>query len=304
MKKSVVIIMGPTGVGKSDCAEVLASALNGVIINGDLGQMYAPLSIGTAKPQWQQSPIEHYLFDTITQPRNISVVEYRKTVLPLITTSFQRSKVPIIVGGSGFYIQSLLFPPHEHELEKKPVQHDLYQEDTELLWHKLYALDPERAHAINKTDRYRIVRALTIFDTTGILPSQARPGFVGDFDFHIIFLQRDRHDLYERINIRVEKMIHAGFINEVQALSPEWKEFLTIKKIIGYDLIIDYLEHSNFSEHNLIAAIQQKTRQYAKRQISFWNMFKKRLPAGTYEEVNLTFLDLPLYIKQLSQFFT
>ncbi|MFA6065955.1 MAG: tRNA (adenosine(37)-N6)-dimethylallyltransferase MiaA [Candidatus Babeliaceae bacterium] len=311
MDKFIVIIMGPTGVGKSDVALELANALDGEIINGDVGQMYTPLTIGTAKPDWKNSSVRHHLFDIINECTSITAVMYRTLFNKACDDIVARNKMPILVGGSGFYIKSLFFPPRETSiLHDSNESESMYSHmSTRDLWTQLSSIDSKRAQAIHANDRYRILRALTLYQKTKILPSLLQPEFIANFSCYIIFLNRDRDDLYSRIDARVISMMDGGWINEVNALSANWKSFLIDKKIIGYDDIIKYIyekKHAHQDLHELIDHVQKNTRNYAKRQLSFWRMFKKLLDGQLsekiqYDEDNLTLLDLNLYIKQLSQ---
>jgi len=305
-KPFIVIIFGPTGVGKSDLAERLAQAIGGEIINGDMGQLYTKLSIGTAKPDWQKSPIKQHLFDIINEPTNLTAFEYRKLLVPLIDAICSRGNVPIIVGGSGFYLTSLFFPPQESLAIKPSFE---IRQDADL-WAELAAVDPERASKINPNDTYRLQRALSIWHSSGIQPSTLAPVYDPCADFMLICAQRDRDELYDRINARVKNMIEAGWIEEIiPLLGTEWETFLQKKKIIGYGAIIEYLRHPQTVEgkKQLIAGIEQQTRNYAKRQMTYWRGLERRLlpylgenSRSKCDAINLTLLNLDLYIEQLS----
>ena len=297
----VIIIFGPTGVGKSDIAQSLASFLPIEIINMDVGQFYAPLSIGTAKPAWQQSSIPHHLFDIIAEPKNITVAEYRDLVIDQVRTVWQHKKIPVLVGGSGFYLMSLFFPPEAAKTDQV----------TQGTWQDLNELDPARAAKIHPQDIYRIQRALSIIKTTGRLPSVYQPHFDPIAPFIITELVRERQDLYDRINGRTKVMMQLGWQNEVEKLlNTEWELYLQQKKLIGYDDIISYLksEEDKRNYDQLIATIAQKTRHYAKRQLTFGRMLIARLKEqyafmqsskSSVEVFNLTLSDVDLYINQL-----
>lgn len=305
--KHLVVIYGPTGVGKTDFADHLANIVHGEIINADIGQFYTPLSIGTAKPLWQKSPIAHHLFDILDEPRDLTVTQYRELVIALLEDIWQRGNVPIIVGGSGFYIASLFFPP-QLPSSKKSMMVNFEGDDTKSLWDMLNKIDPERAKDIHIHDRYRIVRALEIWHNTGIKPSNYVPIYDPPSPYFMLCLTRDRKQLYERINQRVHEMIEQGWIQEVKLLlGTLWENFLKEKKIIGYDDIIRYLHgpQTNKDYEYLIETIAQKTRNYAKRQLTFWRMMQKKLApyvaisSSSLYEVNLTIIDSQVYIKQL-----
>lgn len=308
MRKSMIIIFGPTGVGKTDFAELLASKTNAEIVNADLGQFYTPLSIGTAKPDWRNSPIAQHLFDIINEPRIITVTEYRDLVMQTLDEIWNRNNIPIIIGGSGFYLQSLFFPPISATYPQ--TQKNYYGPEQER-WNLLYSVDPERALKIHHNDLYRINRALDIFYVTGRKPSEQVPRYQPLGSFCFAYVNRDRQDLHERINKRAKLMMEAGWLEEVARLQgTDWEPFLKRKKLIGYDDILRYLEgnktHSDYNE--LIEHITLKTRQYAKRQITFGNQLFGHLEKALLEssdtrssciQINLTSGKLELYINQL-----
>lgn len=310
MDNFFIIILGPTGVGKSELAERIAQNISGEIVNGDNGQMYGPLSIGTAKPAWKAHPIPHHLFDVIDEPKQFSVAQYRKKLLEVMESIWSRKNIPVIVGGSSFYIYSIFFPPKETETRQEKVPEIALSnvKSSEELWEQLFSVDNSRALKIHKNDRYRIGRALQLWENLHCEPSLLKPVFLPPKNFLIISVARERAELYKRINDRVEEMFMQGWVAEVQNLNDKWKEFLFFKKLIGYSEILDYLKN-NESLMLVKEQISRKTRNYAKSQISFWRKFKsdllKELSVDDFnqkiEELNLTFLDVNLYIKQLSE---
>jgi tRNA dimethylallyltransferase len=309
MKPQLIIIMGPTAAGKTEFARKLSHFLTCDIINCDVGQFYTPLTIGTAKPDWRKESSTHHLFDILDNPINYNVVEYRNAALKIVKNLSH--SLGIIVGGSSFYVQSIFFPPYNNEKKSiESIEPDTYHSLTsDILWKRLQLLDQTRAHAIHHNDRYRIIRALRMYELEGVLPSTVKPK--GDIPCKtlLIWCTRERNDLYDRITQRVPLMINEGWIEEVRALSQDWQEFLQKKRLLGYPEIIDFLQKKHMSLEQLITIIAQKTRNYAKRQISYWRMFRQLLESISYNteeklleirEVNLTFTDIDLYIKQLS----
>jgi tRNA dimethylallyltransferase len=271
MKPFFIVIHGPTGVGKTDFILSLGEKFPIEIINCDVGQMYEPIAIGTAKPEWQKEPIAHHLFDTITTPKNYSVTQYRNDVQGKIKEINLRNAIPVLVGGSGFYGKSLFFPPYQENQTTVSI---------EGTWDQLQELDSERAQSIHKNDIYRINRALSIIASLGVAASEVKPLYdpLGR-DFLVIYLYKNRQVLYNQIDARTRQMIEQGWIEEVQRLQgTEWEQFLKQKKLIGYSEIFDYLEGS-VDKEVLVRTIQKKTRNYAKRQETFWRMFKKTLDA-------------------------
>lgn len=307
----LIIIYGPTAVGKTECADFLAKQFPIEIINMDVGQLYVPLSIGTAKPDWKNSPIAHHLFDYLDKPVSWSVADYRTKALDIIKEIRARGNTPVLVGGSSFYLKSLLFPPAQPTSLKQSIPP--LPENTDDAWRLLSHIDPERAKAIHQNDRYRIYRALELWYSTGTKPSHAKPTYNPPEPYLLIMLNRDRTDLYNRINKRTEQMVQAGLIDEVKPLlGTVWEPFLMEKKLIGYDDTITYLHSGDQTKEayqQLIQTIAQKTRQYAKRQIIFWRMLENKLqhelkkgiqPEGKVVTLNLTLSSFDLYIKHLS----
>lgn len=304
----MIVIFGPTGVGKSDLALELAQAINGHILNADVGQFYTPCTIGSAKPDWRNALVPHHLFDVCYKPQNFTVCQYRSAVSSLLQKLEIEQVVPCVVGGSGFYIASLFFPPREESSSSK--QSERLSGVEKESYENLKDIDPERAADIHPSDTYRIARALALYRKTGKLPSMQQPVYDPlDDNATIIFLTRDRTQLYDRINKRVQQMFKAGWVDEVQQLmGSEWEQFLLQKKLIGYNDIIKAVQADALSGQaleELQVTIARKTRNYAKRQLTFWRMFKKKLQnAGSncrIIEFNLTeFPDLKEQVKQIS----
>ncbi|MBP6892349.1 tRNA (adenosine(37)-N6)-dimethylallyltransferase MiaA [Candidatus Babeliales bacterium] len=315
MKDFVVIISGATASGKSDLALKIAQEINGEIVNADIGSMYQPLIIGTAKPDWRSEKNIHHLFDIIDQPKNFTVTQFRDQVEKLIRKIWKRDHVPIIVGGSAFYIKALFYKQHEIPDSSKIVANLEQQIALGMvngldLWQRLHQIDALRAKKIHPHDTYRLIRALAIFETTGKPPCEFEQIFQPLAPFYFIICKHERQKLYQRIDARVHTMIDQGWVQEVQKLqNTEWEKFLINKKLIGYDDLLKYLQQKkqeNFFD--VVSLIQQKTRNYAKRQIIFLNKLesdlKKELDkgqiVGSVQDINLTYCDVGLYIKGLS----
>lgn len=298
-EKPIIFVYGPTAVGKTDFADTLAAQVGGEIINMDSAQSYVPLTIGTAKPDWNNAPVLHHLFDTISTPEHSSVTEYRKQALEAIKKIRKKGKVPIFVGGSGFYLMSLFYPPTG---DQPPAS------DSKGTWEELYAIDPQRAQEVHKNDQYRIDRALAIWRETGIKPSEYVPAFDPPGNALILFLTRNTSELKERIYQRTNQMLDHGFVQEVEGLDVAWRDFLRKKNIIGYGEVLDYLESDQTQADfdTMKETIFYKTCQYAKRQRTFWRMLEKKLAQEEDSStsldcrvINLTLTRLDLYIKQL-----
>ncbi len=306
----VYIIVGPTGVGKSGFAEVCAEALGGIIINGDMGQLYKPLSIGTAKPDLDRVSVPHLLYDIIDSPRDFNAHAYREQVA--LSVEGNPDRPLFIVGGSLFYIVHLLFsmkhaPKRSNATESCVASQQLWDTwETGRLWELLKARDAVRASQISSSDRYRITRSLAALDE-GLIPSEwSSEGFFSPVvpaeEIFIIHLSRERSQLYDRINRRTGEMLAAGWIRETEALDGLWRSWLMKKKIIGYSEILSRLETelSTLSMVEMREEIQRRTRRYAKRQLTFWRSLKKRVSphlSGRIVEVDLTLLPDDLYLE-------
>lgn len=307
-KQPTIIISGATATGKSNFAIELAKKINGEIINADIGSFYTPLTIGTAKPDWKNESVPHHLFDILHEPDLYTVVAFRKAVAQLCKEIWHRGHVPILVGGSAFYVQAFFYRQHEVTVSQSYVDeltHSLIP--TQQLWNDLRSIDSTRAYQIDPHDRYRIIRALAIFNGTGKAPSEFKQIFDPISSYYFIDCSRDREVMYQRIDDRVHQMIDAGWVDEVKALQDtDWEDFLLRKKMIGYDDILVALREKK-PIAKVIPTIQRKTRNYAKRQVTFLKKLKNDvnkevLPihiVGKVEQIDLTLCDVGLYINQL-----
>ncbi|MGD1997711.1 MAG: tRNA (adenosine(37)-N6)-dimethylallyltransferase MiaA [Candidatus Dependentiae bacterium] len=276
-----IVIAGPTASGKSDFSLQIAQQCNGEIINADSVQMYTPVSIGTAKPDWRNEPIPHHLFDIIDTPTRYDVVRYREEIARLSAEMAQRDVTPILVGGSLFYIKSLLYPPHN--LPKTgSVPAPVRALSTALLYEHLKTIDADRAAQIMPTDTYRVQRAVQIWYEHGVKPSTQQPVYQPLLPLHIIFLCPPLETLYARINKRTDIMIHEqGWIDEARRVykDPVWREFIAQRKFIGYPELFAWIaKGERESELPMVAEkIAQATRHYAKRQRCFWRSFLEQI---------------------------
>jgi tRNA dimethylallyltransferase len=288
-KKFVILISGPTATGKSDFAIKLAENLHAQveIVNADIGSFYRHLTIGTAKPDWQSSNIPHHFFDVIDDATSWTAPQFREKLEVLIQQIWARGNIPVIVGGSAFYIQAFFYKNHTLELPAAELIESLEEQSAQDLWEQLYTIDPDRAAKIDPNDQYRLVRALAIWKTQGQKPSDFQPIFEPIAPFYFITLTRDRDQLYDMIDQRVLQMMEAGWLAEVRSLvdDEEWVDFMLKKKMIGYDLLAQYLlgYQSEQSLEEIVSLIQQRTRNYAKRQITFL----KKLQSSVIESMKM-----------------
>ena len=279
MLPRVIIITGPTASGKTELSELIAQKYSGTIINADMGQFYRPLTIGTAKPDWKNKPFKCLLFDILDQPLELNSAAYRTKVLQAIAEIVAEGKMPIIVGGSLFYIKSLFFPPSQIPISEQ-VRNVDFTQSTEVLLGMLKSIDVDRAQHIHPHDRYRIVRALKLWQQTGIKPSQQKPVFAPSFRALVISIEPPRDVLKKCIEQRTHVMFQQGLIDEARSfLNTDWEAFLEKKGLIGYREIFEWMRAGQ--QPSLLEAtkdlISQKTWQYAKRQLTFLSTFKEDL---------------------------
>lgn len=288
-KKKVIVLAGPTGCGKSDFALKLAEKIGGEIISADSMQVYKGMDIGTAKPSIEERMhIPHHLIDIRNVKDPFNVVDFYYEARHCCQLIQARDNVPIIVGGAGFYIHSLIYgppsgPPSIPEL-RKTLENEMEALGPEALYDRLSKLDPQYASTITKNDKQKIIRALEIITLTGKLVSKL--SWKGrqkplNYDFHCWFLDRPRQHLYERIERRCDVMLNHGLIDEVIRLEKEGLCLNTsAAQAIGYRQFLDYLATEK-TEADYILAVQkfkQASRNYAKRQATWFNkepLFKK-----------------------------
>lgn len=273
-----IIILGATATGKTNLAISLAKKLNTEIINADSMYVYKYFDIGTAKPSKEElSQVKHYLVDFLEPHIDYSVASFREDVKNILDKNFNSNKIPIIVGGTGFYIDSLIKPftygsaEKNLELRQKLID-DQEKYGNEYLYEKLKELDYDTSLKLHKNDTKRVIRAIEIFMTSGSKKSE----IVNDTQIIfksplIIGLNMDRDVLYNRINTRVDNMINNGLIEEVKKLynlgySPD---NCNAMKGIGYKEIVSYL-NCECTLEEAIEKIKQHTRNYAKRQITWF----------------------------------
>lgn len=297
-KQPLIVIIGPTAAGKTDISFSIAQHYDGEIINADIGSFYTPLSIGVAKPDLRQSSVPCHLFNIIDQPQDLNVVTFKRLVFEKINDISSRGKVPIIVGGSHFYVQSLFYTPREVLTSAAlPYNQQLRDNAQASLWDQLNSVDPARAASIHPHDTYRLARALQIWHQTGVQPSQLQPEFSCDYPMVVVEINPPTEILKERINLRSMAMLErGGWIDEAAMfIDTPWESFITRKNLIGYTHIFDFLRN-NLTRDCLVRQIQQETWHYAKRQ----KKFIKRFIANLKKEQELKRAPVYLMSEQLS----
>ncbi len=287
-KNFCIIISGPTCTGKSDFALQLAEHFPIEIINADIGSLYTPLTIGTAKPNWKKELTPHHFFDKFDDPVDWTAPQFRSQLTTLIDQIIHRGNIPVIVGGSAFYVQSFFYKNKDIAEPDLKIVRKLEEKTSQELWDELYAIDSDRAEKIGRTDHYRLVRALSIWYTCQEKPSLFIPLFKPLCNFYYINLFRDKDELYTMIDKRVIDMMNGGWLDEVRSLSCDerWSNFLFKKKMMGYDLLLEYIQgnYSEYSFDDIISIIQQRTRNYAKRQVTFLKKLIKNITEQIQDE--------------------
>ena len=278
---NLLILLGPTGVGKTGISTKLAQKMPDIeIISADSMQIYKYMDIGTAKPNKRiLKAIKHHMIDIVEPSENFDVIQYSKLATKIILDVFKRGKIPILMGGSGLYISSIINPlfigPAKDIEYRETLEEDAKMHGKEYLYDKLSKIDPVSASKIEPNDLRRIIRALEVYKSTGKTISYLQKKALTEdpkFKYHIIGLKRDRENLYQRINLRVDKMFKDGFIEEVKMLrNMGYKEDLNSMQGLGYKQIIKHLNGVLPSKEEAIDLIKIETRHYAKRQMTWFN---------------------------------
>ncbi|MFF2753934.1 tRNA (adenosine(37)-N6)-dimethylallyltransferase MiaA [Psychrobacillus sp. NPDC058041] len=270
----VIAIVGPTAVGKTALSIELAKACNGEVINGDSMQVYRGLSIGTAKINSDEMEgVPHHLLDIKDPTESFSVAEYQKLVRLKIDEIASRGRVPIIVGGTGLYIQSVLYDFRFTEQPKtnSDLLKELEQLSSEVLFERLSKLDPIASTEIHPNNIQRVMRAIERVELSGKRKDEIEQNQGNEkvYPHYIIGLSIDRGLLYERINKRVEIMLGKGLLQEVKGLHEQNIRNVQSIQAIGYKEIYDFLDgHITFEES--IDNLKQNSRRYAKRQLTYF----------------------------------
>lgn len=280
-KHKVIVICGPTASGKTKLSIELAKKINGEIVSCDSMQIYKDMNIGTAKPtEEEMQGIKHYLIDCVSPQTRYSVADYKKDAIFAIKEIFSKGKVPIIVGGTGLYLESLIYNIEYNEIEvdlkyREELEKIEKEEGLESLYKKAELIDPEAIKKISHNDKKRIFRILEIYKSTGKNKTQLeiesrknKP----EYDYLLFGITMDREKLYERINLRVDLMIKDGLVEEVKKLCKKYKELPTALQGLGYKEVVEYLD-GTISKEEMIEKIKQETRRYAKRQLTWFRKY-------------------------------
>lgn len=280
-KEKVLTIIGPTSVGKTALSLRLAVDFQGEIISGDSMQFYKGMDIGTAKATVEERTlIPHHMIDICMPDEFFSVADFQKRTKQLISEINQRDRLPMIVGGTGLYIQSVLytyeFSQAGEDLAFREKMKQLAKEKgNEVLHAQLAQIDPITAQRLHPNDTKRVIRALEIYHLTGETMSQyQKRSSQSPYDSLIIGLNMERNLLYERINLRVDQMIEKGLIEEVeQLLAKGYDCRYRSMQALGYKELVSYFQ-GEISKDEAIDLIKKRTRNFAKRQLTWFRKMK------------------------------
>ncbi len=277
-KPKIIIVCGPTGIGKTTIAIDLAQHFAGQIVGADSMQVYKYMDIGTAKPTVaEQARVVHHMVDFVEPDESFDAAQYAARAREKIIELDQQHITPFVVGGTGLYIKALLYGLFDEKVSDPEIRDRLKAEaDThgiQILYERLGELDPETANRLHPNDTYRILRALEVIEATGqaISKHHKKHGFFEQpFESLKIGLEMDRALLYERINRRVDDMISAGFLDEVKGLMARgYSASLKPMQSIGYRHMVDYIEgRLNWDE--CVRTLKRDHRHYAKRQLTWF----------------------------------
>lgn len=277
--KQIAVICGATATGKTRLAVDLAQKLNTEIISADSQLIYKGLNVGTAKPtESEMRGVKHHMIDIAEPNETFSVGNYSEKATPIFKNLLDTGKVPVICGGTGFYINSLLFDlgygnTAADDGVRKKYSEFLNEHGKEALFERLKEVDPETAEKLHPNDVKRVVRALEIFEVSGKRKSQQRDKMISKYVYLAVAVDYPREELYERINKRVDEMFNDGLLEEIEGLlSRGIDENCQSMQAIGYKEVLQCLKNGN-NQSTMRDIIKQNTRRYAKRQITFFKKF-------------------------------
>jgi len=278
LKPRIVVLCGPTAVGKTTMIINIAEALNGEIINADSMQIYRYMNIGTAKPTpAERAVVLHHMIDIIDPDEPFDAAKYGKMAHDIIIKLNEKGTVPFVAGGTGLYIKALVHglfraAPYDMEIRKRLIQ-ESKEFGSGFLYNRLRVVDPKAARRIHPNDIYRIIRALEIYEVSGKPISKYHQAHAfKDHRYRVLKfgLNVGRKALYDRINVRVDNMIESGFVQEVrELLNRGYSEDLKPMQSIGYRHMVSFLE-GRMEWDEAIRTLKRDTRRYAKRQMTWF----------------------------------
>ena len=274
--QGVLVLVGPTASGKTSLSILLATLLDGEIISADSRQIYRYMDIGTAKSSVEQrTQVKHYFVDEFDPDQDFNAGEYGKRGRAIIDSMLKRGKRPIVVGGSGLYIQAVidgLFEGPSAEIDiRRKLNQRLHDEGAGKLLEELRTFDPESASRMLPSHTRRIIRAIEVYYETGIPISQLQQHKISiEFMPCFVGLNCERVKLYQRIDVRVEKMLSDGFLDEVRRLQERgFDKSLNAFQTVCYKEAFDYLD-GKITYDRMVELMKQNTRRYAKRQLTWF----------------------------------
>lgn len=277
-KPKIIVICGPTASGKTALSIQVAKRINGEIISADSMQIYEDMDIGTAKPTEQEMDgIKHYLIGNVSPTVRYSVANFKKDALKAIEEILQKGKTPIIVGGTGLYVDSLIQGIEYDDIEvdlkyRKELEKIAQDKGLDELYKKAIEIDPQAMEKISSNDKKRIFRVLEIYHSTGktkTLQEIESRKKDNPYEYIVFAINMERDKLYERINKRVDIMLENGLIEEVKSLINKYEELPTAIQGLGYKEVVSYLENE-ITYEEMVEKIKQETRHYAKRQLTWF----------------------------------
>ncbi len=282
MKPKVIVIVGPTASGKTSASINVAKKLNGEIISADSMQIYREMNIGTAKVTKEEADgIKHYLVDVVNPDEVFNVTKYKEMAEAAIEEILAKGKIPIIVGGTGLYVSTLIngieFAEVGEDVEYREQMTALAEEKgAEYLHNELRKVDPDAADAIEMNNIRRVVRALEIYKLTGKTKTQLDIESRKEvkYDYSVYGIDTPREELYNRINIRVDKMFEEGLLEEVKYVNEKYKISSTAIQGLGYKEVIEYID-GKVTYEEMIEKLKMETRRYAKRQLTWFRREEK-----------------------------
>lgn len=281
-KPKIIVICGPTASGKTALSIQLAKKIDGEIVSADSMQIYEDMDVGTAKPSIEEMEgIKHYLIGNVSPTVRYSVANFKKDAINAINEIIQKGKTPIIVGGTGLYVDSLVqgieYDDTEIDLEYRNQLEELAKEyGLDYLYNKAIQIDPTAMKKISNNDKKRIFRVLEIYHATGktkTMQEYESKQKENPYDYKVFAIDMDREKLYERINKRVDIMIANGLVDEVKKLISKYSELPTAIQGLGYKEVVLYL-NNEITYDKMVEKIKLETRHYAKRQLTWFRRNK------------------------------
>lgn len=281
-KPKIIVICGPTASGKTALSIQLAKKIDGEIVSADSMQIYEDMDVGTAKPSIEEMEgIKHYLIGNVSPTVRYSVANFKKDAINAINEIIQKGKTPIIVGGTGLYVDSLVqgieYDDTEIDLEYRNQLEKVAKEyGLDYLYNKAIQIDPTAMKKISNNDKKRIFRVLEIYHATGktkTMQEYESKQKENPYDYKVFAIDMDREKLYERINKRVDIMIANGLVDEVKKLISKYSELPTAIQGLGYKEVVLYL-NNEITYDEMVEKIKLETRHYAKRQLTWFRRNK------------------------------